>query len=171
MNKKEAYTSSFFMTKIHPSSTNLFHTKLLITKNGKKKVDPTNTKFIYCLYNFPLSYDIHARSLSIQIPRSFILPNTSGKRTLQSGIWAMWCFYQMAAPRREARSRFLSSPYKRNRWMPLSECCPSSRTPGSWPVSAPGDMKVHLAKPHWNRPRSSALCWSLQYRMAPTNST
>lgn len=37
----------------------------------------------------------------------------------------MWCFYQMAAPRREPWNRLLSSLDKRNRWKSLSECCPS----------------------------------------------
>lgn len=99
------------------------------------KVDQSNTEFIYCLYVLPLNSDAYAISPNLQIPHPSHRINDKYKKIhFRHGIRVRWCLHQMAAPRREPGSRFLSCPNKSS----LGRCCHCSHALGSWPTSPAG---------------------------------
>lgn len=155
---------------MHPSSTNLSHTKVLITNNGKKK-------------------------LIQPIPNLFTASTTSHwVTTSMQGVWAFKFPVHSSCPTQVENAHFRAA-YEQydvfTKWqhhaekpgadfshLPTKEiggCHWASAAPAVEP-RGPGPSALlatwmHLAKPHWNRPRSSVLCWSLQYLVAPANST
>lgn len=154
------------LSPLNKKNTETSYTKhmLLPQTHGVKNSCQHWQKLIHPMLNlFTASVSSHWILMSTQAVWTFEFPihltRQKWKVHFRNSIRAMWHFYQMAAPRREPWSRFLSSLDKRNTGKSLRECCPSGCTLDSWPTSPPGGTTSVFSKIMLEQP--FLICYTL----------